>query len=225
LLWLLRLQLLTPQQIDLQHTVDGFTATTRWVIGAQLDAKRVKDQRVFVVTATEFTTTFFFASTWVYFDRPLPQSFYPISVAPFAHDLERTAENQFRLTTLGGGFLGSSSEVHFRPADRPMRPGETYQLEGMRVQVVSVVEGLPQTIELTFDHALEDPSQVFLAALPEGLVELEMPPVGGRVRLPRAAGPNWRALQRARTDKRFGPYPEMLRFAPVPWFARFDPGA
>jgi hypothetical protein len=222
---LVELQLFAPLREDLQAMVDGFTTTTKWVLAAPLDIKRMAKQRVYVLAATEFTTTYFFAGTWNYFGRPLPRSFYPLSVTNYAHNLTRTADNTFLLTPLGGAFLESSIEVHFRPRNRVMHEREVFTLPGMSVEVVRMLDGLPLILRFVFDRSLDDPSNVFLVSKPDGISRFTMPKVGETVLVPRASGPSWPALDRGRYERRFGPFPEMLRYEPRPAFVEFDPAS
>jgi hypothetical protein len=216
-------QLVSPLREDLQHVVDRFATTVAWVLAAPLNPREVARQRVYLLTSGEFSSTFYFAYTWGQHGRPLPRSFVPISVAPYAHDVERVADNALLLRTLGGGFLRSPSELHFRAAERPLRLGEVVQLQGLRIQVARVLAGKPDTLRLTFDRSIDDRSQVFLTSTVRGIERLAMPAVGKSVRLPRAAGPNWAALERGRYEQRIGPLPAFVDFEPLPAFAAFKP--
>lgn len=217
------LQLVEPLSEDVRATVDNFATTTEWVLAAELDPQRVADQRVFLLNASEFTTTFFFAYTWWWHDRPLPRSYTPISTAPYAHDLERIGDNALVLRTLGGSFFESPSEVHFRTADRQLRAGDAVQLEGVRIEIARAIAGRPRALKLTFDRPVDDPSYAFLVSSEHGLARLEMPAVGQTLRLRRASGPSWFALDRARHTQRIGPLPEVLDFAPAPPFVTYEP--
>ncbi len=218
----LKLQVVDALRADIQATVDNYATTAEWVLGAELDPKRVGDQRVIVLNATEFSTTFFFVHAWTYHGLPEPRAFLPLSVAPFAHDVERIADNELRLRPLGASILGAHTE-HFRPLDRPMRDGESIQLDGVRVTVERMRDDRPQSVRVTFDRSVDDPAYVFLTATQQGLKRVALPPVGDILRLPRGARPDWATLDRGRYEARIGPFPEALRYRPVPEFVAWKP--
>jgi hypothetical protein len=220
---LLYAQLISPLRTDMESVVDSYATTTAWVLAAELDPRAVADQRVYVISADEFTTTFFFAYTWWYSGRPLPRSFVPLSVAPHALDVERSGERELLLRTLGGGFLASVPETHFRSAARPLGLNAAIELDGVRVEVARTIKGQPQTLRLRFDRSLDDPQLVLLFAGERGLVRVRPPALGQMLRLPHATGPSWYALVRGREEQRFGPPPDVIDFDPEPKALRFAP--
>ena len=181
------------------------------------------EQRVFLLAGGEFTTSFFFAYIWASHDRPLPRSYYPITVSPNAHYVQRPRDNELVLRALGGAYLGSGQENMFRSPSHLFREGEVISLDGLRITTEQVVNGLPGSLRLTFERPLDDPSYVFLTAKPQGLVRFQLPPVGARRLLARAANPSWTDLDRHRYATRIAPLPEMLRFAPMPSIVYYEP--
>ncbi|MEY4577834.1 MAG: hypothetical protein RL701_2537, partial [Pseudomonadota bacterium] len=87
-------QVYTPLQGDVQGQLDHYATTLEWVRSAELDPARVHEQRVVLLAGAEFTTTFFFSYIWAHAGLPLPRSYYPISSAPCAHFLRRTADDE-----------------------------------------------------------------------------------------------------------------------------------
>jgi hypothetical protein len=219
----LYLQAIAPLREDVQRTVDNFRTTTEWVLAAELDPQQVEHQRVYMLNSAEFTTTFFFAYTWAYHARPLPRSYVPISAAPYAQDVERIADDTLLLRTLGGPFFDSPAEVHYRVSTRAFQEGDSVRLDGVRIEIARLVAGKPQTLKLTFDTSLDDPSQVFLVATESGLARFAVPPVGHSRRLRRAANPSWSTLDRGRFEQRIAPLPNVVGFTPLPAFVKFDP--
>jgi hypothetical protein len=217
------LQLVSPLRGNMRGTIDGFAITRQWVLGAELDPRRVAEQRVFLLLSSEFVSTVFFAYTWGQHGRPLPRSLYPVSMAPVAHDIERTAPNELVLRSLGGTFLSSAGEHMFRSPRLPLRVGDSVALDGMTITVLRLLDGQPQALRVRFDRPLEDPSYVLLASTEQGLRKFEPPPVGETRRMPLPAYPNWVARQRAREQARIGPPPDTLEFDPVPSFVRWEP--
>jgi hypothetical protein len=222
-LLILWFQLLAPLRDNIEAQVDDFAATTKWVLAAQLDPKRVAQQRVFVLAGGEFTTTFFFAYIWANHGRPLPRSYYPISTAPFAQDIERVTDNGLRLRALGSSYLGSGHEDMFCSAKRRWHEGESVDLAGMRVTAEDTGDGLPFSLRLTFDRSLDDPSYAFLVATSRGLERFAVPAVGQTTRVPRAGYPSWLALAHNREQHRIAPIPEALSFASPPGFVLYKP--
>jgi hypothetical protein len=220
ILWL---QLISPLREDIAGQVDSYRSTTPWVLAAEIDPARVAGQRVFMLTAAEFTTTFYFAYIWAAHGRPLPLSYAPISCAPLAHDVERVADDALLLRTLGGTFLASAQEHMFRSRRRPLITGQAVALDGLRVEVVRMLHGLPQTLRLTFDRSLDDPSLLLLVAGRHGVTRFQPPRLREITRLPRAGYPNWIALEEGRELRREGPTPDLVGFTPVPDLVRYRP--
>jgi hypothetical protein len=219
---LLRVQLVDALREDMARTADDFRAASAWVRRAELDPNVVAGQHVFLLSAVEFTTTFFFAYTWGYF-HPLPRSFVPLTVAPWPLEIERPAPDVLIVRTLGGTFMDSAAELHYRPRASPLRPGDVVRVGEVRAEVADTLGAEPSAMRFRFDRPVEDAAYVFLAATPRGLRRAALPDVGGTVRLPRAGRPNWIEAERGRYVERIGPIPELLNFAPTPYFVRFDP--
>jgi hypothetical protein len=217
------LQVLAPLRENIEAQVNDFATTTEWVLNAEIDPRTVASQRVFLLSSGEFTTTFFFAYIWAEHDRPLPLSYVPITAAPFALALERVADNQLRISSLGGAFLSSGFESMFRPIGRPMAAGQSVTLDGMQVTAEHAIAGAPDVLRLRFERSLDDPSYVFLTAAPEGLVRLRLPAVGQQRIVPRAAYPSWLAMERRRYERRIEPIPDMLSYAFPPGLVLYRP--
>jgi hypothetical protein len=220
---IVHLELYTPLTANLQGQVNHYATTAAWVEGAELDAPALPQQRVFMLSASEFTTTFFFSYILAHAGLPLPRSYYPITACPCANQVTRTAPNELTLRGLGAYYLASGDENMFQSPQRLWQEGETVQLDGMRVRVEQVSEGRPNRLRVTFEHALEHPSYVFLFASAVGIVRWTPPQLGEQAMVPRASDPHWPSLDHHRDYMRIAPVPEMLHFAPVPGFVRFDP--
>lgn len=219
---ILRMQLVGSLREDVVGTADNFRAASAWVGTAELDPREVARQHVFLVSAIEFTTTFFFAYTWGYV-HPLPRAFVPLTVAPWPLEIERPALDVLVLRTLGGTFMNASSEVHFRPPTLALRPGQELEVDEVRAEVTEMVGGQPSALRFRFARPLEDRDYVFLSATPRGVRRLVLPAVGAVQRIPRAARPNWIEAERGRYAERIGPLPAVLNFVPTPYFVRFQP--
>lgn len=216
-------QIYSPLQADIQARVDHYATAEAWALAAPLDARTVAGKRLFLLSASEFTTTFFFAYIWSHAGMPLPRSYAPISVCPCAHQIIRTADNELELRALGAPYLASGEENMFQSPDRLWAEGETVELEELSVHAEKVVDGHPLRLRLTFERSLDDPTYIFMASLPIGLARWFPPPVGEQVLLQRSADPSWPALERHRAFLRIEPIPEMLHYGSVPVFLGFDP--
>jgi hypothetical protein len=154
---------------------------------------------------------------------PLPRSYYPITACPCANQITRTADNELLLRGMGAYYLASGDENMFQSPGRAWAEKQAVELEGMTVRTEQVIDGRPSALRVTFEEKLEDPSYVFLAALPGGIVRWAPPALGTQVMLPRAAEPNWSTLEHYRDWKRVEPVPEMLHYGSIPAFLAFDP--
>ena len=217
------LQLYAPLQANVQAQVDHYATSGAWVQSAEIDARTLPEQRVFLLSGGEFTTTFFFSYIWSHAGMPLPRSYYPLTACPCASQVTRSAPNELTLRGMGAFYLASGEENMFQSPRRLWSEGETVVLDDMRVRAEEIVEGRPSRLRFTFDRDLEDPSYVFLTALPIGIVRWIPPPMGEQVLLPRASESNWPSLEHYRDYVRIAPVPEMLHYGSIPAFLGFDP--
>lgn len=216
-------QLYSPLRVNVQAQVDHYATTGQWAQAAELNVSKLPEQRVFMISGSEFTTTFFFSYIWSQAGFPLPKSYYPITACPCANQVTRSAPNELLFRGMGSLYLASGEENMFQSPGRLWREGETVSLEGMVVRAESVLDGHPSQLRFTFERPLEDPDYVFLTALPIGIVRWTPPTLGEQVLVPRAADPHWPSLENHRDYVRIAPVPEMLHFGSVPKFLTFDP--
>jgi hypothetical protein len=214
-------QLIDPLTDDIQAQADSAATTTHWVLNADLDPRRAAQQHVIMLASAEFTTTFYFAYIWGFAGHAAPLSFAPISTAPYAHDLERVADNVLIMRTLGGPFLDSGLEAMFHAKKRSMHIGQSVRLDGLQVSIESAYRGAALALRLTFDRSVDDASYAFLFSGRYGIERVVPPALGTTLRLPRASPPNWIALQRNRDKQRIAPQPDMISFRPVPTFVDY----
>jgi len=216
-------QLFSPLRANIQAQVDHYATTGQWAQAAELNVSKLPEQRVFLISGSEFTTTFFFSYMWSQAGFPLPKSYYPITACPCANQVTRSAPNELVLRGMGSLYLASGEENMFQSPGRLWRESETVPLEGMSVRAEGVMDGRPSRLRFTFDLPLGDPSYVFLIALPIGLVRWTPPSLGEQVLVPRAADPHWPSLENYRDYVRIAPVPEMLHYGSIPGFLTFDP--
>jgi hypothetical protein len=161
-----------------------------WILQAPIDDRKVSSQDIFLINSIEHTSVVFSPFVRYFHGHPLPRSCRILSAAPHAHDIERTATNELVFSVLGGNMLASDLEKLYRADRFPLQVGDTVQLDGLKVQIVSLYNDKPFSVRFTFDKPLEDPSYLFLFSSLHGLRRFTPPPVGQQVRLPRAQFPD-----------------------------------
>jgi hypothetical protein len=96
------------------------------------------------------------------------------------------------LSSVGSAMHVQLQEILFRSPRDALHPGDRIDIGLFTVTVLTERPEGPAALKFRFDRPLDDPSLVFLHAGPEGLVPIELPPVGGTqaVQPPRVpAGP------------------------------------
>jgi hypothetical protein len=111
------------------------------------------------------------------------RSWWTLSIAPHDHELERTDDRSFVMRLRDGRFFESEWEAVFRPRGAPLRPGDRVPLAGLEVDLIS-----PTEVAFHADRSLDDPTLRLLAWRDGRLRRLAVPPVGGRVAIPRSKG-------------------------------------
>lgn len=115
--------------------------------------------------------------------RPRPKAWWPLSLAPWDHELLRTGPATFELSLGDQRFLATESEQLFRGPNHPLAKGYSVDLAGLRVTVLEADARGPSRVRFDFDRPLEDPSLQFLAFRDGTLRKVTLPPVGGRLDL------------------------------------------
>jgi len=143
----------------------------------------VPDQR------TVFLTMHFSACWQGYFQRtferlPMPAAWWTISAADCEHRYSRSGPGQLVLETVGGEMMSTWLESVIRSASKPIEKGETFELRGLRVDVLEVGDQGPTRVRFTFDRNLDEPSLRFMAVQDGELRHVELPKVGESLTLP-----------------------------------------
>jgi hypothetical protein len=159
-------------------------------LSMQVDDGKVAQQRLVVLTAADPMTLLYPPTVrWVE-GLPLPKSWWVLSMAPKPHRLRRIAANAFELEVVDGAMLRGPVEQLFRRPDMPLAVGDVVELDGLRIEILELVDGgHPTRVRYTFEHRLEHPSLVFLLATRRGMIRYPMGPVGATVTVPPAALP------------------------------------
>lgn len=177
----------SPERIA--YHADLFGSVEQWVLRAEIDPRTVSKQDVFLVNGTEHTSAVFAPFVLGYHGRPLPRSWRILSAAPRAHDIYRTAGNQLEFRVLGDTMMGYDLETFYRAERFAFRRGDTIRVDGLQVEITHLIAGKPSVVRFTFDRDLEDPGYLFLHSSGAGMHRFIPPPLGEKVRLPKARFP------------------------------------
>lgn len=86
------------------------------------------------------------------------------------------------------GFLSSKMDFLFREPSNPMQIGETVDMGGIRVEVLSLTKDLrPLKVRFSFARSLDDPSLLFCQWKADRYVPLTLPQKGKAIVLKRTA--------------------------------------
>ena len=187
------LQLVLPCRRSWREAEGFFFATNlieRWVLAAEIDSDSQTDKRIVLINGIEGHSAMFAPYLRHFHGHPLPRSWWVLSGAPRAHDIERPAPNVLDMSVLGGRMLDSDFENICRSDRYPLKLDHIVKLDGLQVRVVAHLDGKPMKVRYTFDRTLDDSSYVFLHSTHQGLVRFPLPPVGGRTRLSRGQLPD-----------------------------------
>lgn len=161
-----------------------------WVDRARLGGRDLTTRHVIVISANDIATQFSLPFIRHRHGKPMPASsqlLVPPAFKPI--ELARTAPNvlELRSTDEAGhpGFRNSA----YRLESTDFHVGDRFTTPTFTVEVLAVNAGNPTSLRFTFGKDLEDSSYLFLYPQEEGLMRLELPPVGTRTQLPPPAAP------------------------------------
>lgn len=120
--------------------------------------------------------------------RPFPTSWTVLSAARHDQSFRRTAADTLELVVHGGRLLDEGGERIFRPRPWPLRPGDELDQAGVHATILAVDEVGPTHVAFRFPRALDDPRYAVLAWVDSRLRRVELPPVGGSLRIPTSPG-------------------------------------
>ncbi len=162
----------------------------RWVLQAEIDPKTEADKRIVLVNGVEGHSAMFAPYLRHFHGHRMPRSWWVLSGAPRAHDIERPASRVLEISVLGGRMLDSDFENICRSDLYPIKLNQIVELDGLRVQILALLDGKPLKVRYIFDRDLDDPSYVFLHSTFRGLVRFPIPPVGESIRLTKGQLPD-----------------------------------
>ena len=149
----------------------------------ELDPERIAAERVALLTAPNVWPATYLPFQRVARHQPLPETWWVLSLARCDHRLHRRGPDTLELELVHGQMMTTPFETLYRADDNRLRVGDTIELTGLRVTVISVAERGPTRISFQFDRPLNDPSLRFIAWRDGHMGRVEIPAVGESVLL------------------------------------------
>ena len=165
------------------------------MLTAEVDEARLREQRVILLNAGHPGVPIYFDLIRGQYDRPTPISAWTLSASFLPYRLTRVSDRALELEPIGGKLVAALFERVFRTGEAVVRPGDIFDLPGVRLTVLAADSGGIARLRAEFDRPLEHPGLAFLIASPSGLSRAILPAVGQRVVIPSPAFP-----ARVRTD-------------------------
>ncbi len=123
-------------------------------------------------------------------EGPAPESWRPLSIAPYDHWLRRTGPRTLELEVVQGGvMLRSVFEELYQDPEKQLLPGTTIDRGLLRAEILETNERGPTRVAFQFDRGLSDPTLYFLVWRDGGLRVADLPAVGEETFLRRTKGP------------------------------------
>ncbi len=151
-----------------------------------MDEGHIAESQVLVVNAPD-PYTGVYPVMLRYFDG-LPQAgaWWLLSMAPFTHRLTRTGDVELELEIVDGQLGITPIEKLFRSADRPLRPGDRHDLNGLIITVLETGNSGPSRLRLEFAEPPENDRYQILVFRDGGYHRILPPDMGETIHLPYA---------------------------------------
>lgn len=122
--------------------------------------------------------------------RPLPRSWWVLSMAPTMQQVTRVSERALEYSVVGDTMMTTPIEQFFRhPSDR-LEAGETIELDGLHIEVLEVADGGGiRRVRFTFDRKLEHRSLRFFVLGSRGFVQYPIARVGSVMQIAPGVNP------------------------------------
>jgi hypothetical protein len=146
-----------------------------------VDPARIREQRLVIVSSVDLYTSMHVPMLWALDGRPLPRSWWTLSLSPHRTVLTRTSSTSIELTVPAGHFLDSDLEQSVRSPRHPLQAGDRIELEGLTVSVLAADAEGPTAIGFDLGVPLEDRSLVLLSWQGGALRPFTPPGIGERV--------------------------------------------
>ncbi len=144
----------------------------------EIDDSKITEQQAFCIFAPDPYTGFYPLVIRQYLGYPRPKGWQTLSLAPFDHELTRTASNRFEVRVSGGEMLSTPFERLLRSENFPFEAGDRVRLNGFSIDILETGDWGPRRFAVNLDHPLEDPRYVFLAWQDGHLSTVSWPPLG-----------------------------------------------
>lgn len=171
----------------------SFDVMSRVTSQAVLGLEVKPEERVVVLSSTEFVTAIYGLLVLAEHRRPLPRTWQVVSMAPLATVVTRTGERAFELEVEQGAMIDSTFEENFRSDAFPFHVGDRVPLEAMEVTVLALEKGKPSRVRVALE--LEPEAFAFVWWNGDAMERVSLPAVGASRRFPRAQTMFERLLQ------------------------------
>ena len=185
--WLALLHLvLAPLAWPLQTATLRFAskAAERVILDAPIGGESAAQQEVVVINAENPIFGFYPIIIRMRYDRPIPQSWRTLSVAPCDHYIHRTALDTIEIS-LAEPVPMTDFELLISDPGAPPQAGDIVTLDGLEIEVLETYGLRVTRFACRFDAPLEDPRHLFLALGKDGLRPMTLPAPGETILLTR----------------------------------------
>jgi hypothetical protein len=171
---------------DVRDMPEGAEAVRVWALDADLPPEADASARVYLLTNGDFNSAVNLPWLRLMHGRPLPRSYRRLCPGALPVDVTRSGERTLDVRVLTNALRGTAVPSLYRTEASPLHPGERFDLPGLRVEVLAVLDGNPSQLRFSFDRSIDDPALWFLLATDFGLRRTPMPVLGETMRFPYA---------------------------------------
>jgi hypothetical protein len=157
-----------------------------WALAAELPEAANASARVYLLTNGDFNSAVNLPWLRLMHGLPLPRSYRRLCPGALPVDVTRSGERTLDVRVLTNALRGTAVPSLYRTEALPLHAGERFDLPGLRVEVLNVLDGNPSQLRFSFDRSIDDPALWFLLATDHGLARSRMPMLGESVRFPYA---------------------------------------
>jgi hypothetical protein len=159
-------------------------AAEQVILDAPIAEETAAQQEVVVVNAENPIFGFYPIIIRMRYDRPIPQTWRTLSVAPCDHYIHRTAPDTIEIS-LAAPVPMTDFELLVSDPEDPPQAGDIVTLDGLEIEVLETYGLRVTRFACRFDAPLEDPRYLFLALGKDGLRPMTLPSPGETILLTR----------------------------------------
>ncbi len=163
-------------------------AMGRWAdetaLAAELDEATLADRHHVVLAASTYEVGFYLPFIRWKHQGVLAESWRVLSIAPHDHVFTRTGPANLRLDVVDVELGQGLFEAMFRGPDHPLVVGEVLVRGPLSAEVLAVGERGPTSVAFTFESDPDSDAWRWLVWTPDGLVRVDLPPVGESLTVP-----------------------------------------